>query len=326
MRRTAHFGTGCLCHLISGRHRTNLTPVGNSTKRNDAVPYDFGVPQRLGREATGGLRRIHETIARDLEQVLGTLFEHDVRGSVVSLEQTRYQQFIDALPARTYHGIVSSDALAGDCAVLLPGATALRFVDRLLGTSAGPERNLTIVDACLIEDYLPRLLGAITAAFDPYHPLGLSFNRSELNNQLVKLVPGDDVVVILEMLFTFGDDDITLIMCYPQDAIVPILASLSDMEREATAEALVRSSPMRRSILRVPIPVTVALPSTFMSAGDVSALAVGDILQTGIGADTAPVLSIAGRPALVVRPTIRRNRLACAVVGEPSNATKGLLQ
>lgn len=289
------------------------------------APYDFGVPQRLGREAAGGLRRIHESIARDLEQVLGALFEHDVRGSVVSLEQTRYQQFIDSLPARTYHGIVSSDALDGDCAILLPGATALRLVDCMLRTTKGPERNLTIVDACLIEDYLPRILDVMTAAFRPYHPLGLEFARSELNNQLVKLVPGEDAVVVLELLFTFGDDDITIIICYPQEAIVPILASLSDLEREATAEALVRSSPIRRSILRVPIPVTVALPTTTIAAGDISALKVGDVLQTGIDADTAPMLMIAGRPTLIVRPTVRRNRLACAVVGEPSSSTKGLL-
>lgn len=293
--------------------------------RTDVVPYDFGVPQRLGREATGGLRRIHETVARDLEQVLGSLFEHDVRGSVVSLEQTRYQQFIDGLPAHTYHGIVSSDALDGDCAVLLPGATALRLVDCLLSTPKGPERHLTIVDAYLIEDYLPQILRVITAAFDPYHPLGFEFSRSELNNQLVKLVPGDDVVVILELLFTFGDDDITIVICYPQEAIVPILASLSDLEREATAEALVRSSPIRRSILRVPIPVTVALPTTTLTAGDVSSLRVGDVLQTGIAAETAPMLMIAGRPALTVRPTVRRNRVACAVVGEPSSSMKGLL-
>ncbi len=293
--------------------------------RTDVVPYDFGVPQRLSREATGGLRRIHETVARDLEQVLGALFEHDVRGSVVSLEQTRYQQFIDGLPPRTYHGIVSSDVLDGECAVLLPGATALRLVDCLLRTPKGPERNLTIVDACLIEDYLPKILKVITAAFDPYHPLGFKFAHSELNNQLVKLVPGDEVVVILELLFTFGDDDITIVICYPQEAIVPILASLSDLEREATAEALVRSSPIRRSILRVPIPVTVALPTTTMSAGDVSSLKVGDVLQTGIDADTAPMLMIGGRPTLIVRPTVRRNRLACSVVGEPESSTKGLL-
>jgi flagellar motor switch protein FliM len=195
----------------------------------------------------------------------------------------------------------------------------------MLRTPKGPERNLTIVDACLIEDYLPRILDVVTAAFRPYHPLGLEFARSELNNQLVKLVPGDDAVVVLELLFTFGDDDITIVICYPQEAIVPILASLSDLEREATAEALVRSSPMRRSILRVPIPVTVALPATTISAGDISALKVGDVLQTGIDADTAPMLMIAGRPTLIVRPTVRRNRLACAVVGEPSSSTKGLL-
>lgn len=294
--------------------------------RTDVVPYDFGVPQRMGREATGGLRRIHETIARDLEQVFGTLFEADVRGSVVNLEQTRYQNFIDGLPARTYHGIMSSDALAGDCLVLLPGSTSLRIVDQLLQTPAGPERGLTIVDACLIEDYLPRVLHAITAAFDPYHPLGLQFTRSELNSQLVKLVQGEDVVVMLEMLFTFGDDDITLMLCYPQEAIVPILDSLTDLEREATNEALIRSSPIRRSILKVPLPVTVALPPSKIDAGSISTLQVGDVLQTGIAADESPLLSIAGRPALTVRPTVRRNRLACVVVGEPNDATKGLLQ
>lgn len=287
------------------------------------VPYDFGVPQRLGREATAGLRRIHEQIARDLEQVLGQLFEHDVRGTLVSLEQTRYQRFIDGLPS-SYHGIVSSDALAGDCSVVLPGSAPLQIVDRLLNADAGPERPLTLVDARLIEDYLPKLLRVIAAAFDPYHPLGLAFDSSELNNQMVKLVPGDDVVVILELEFVFGESQITIILCYPQEAIVPILASLSDLERAATAEALSRRSPIRRSILRVPIPVTVALPQTTMSAVDVSHLKVGDVLQTGIAADKPPMLSIAGRPVLSVRPTVRRNRVACAVLGEAPDLDKGL--
>ncbi len=302
---------------------TTLPSVGLSTNSRDVVPYDFGVPQRLGREATAGLRRIHEAVARDLELVLGQVFEHDVRGSVVSLEQTRYQQFIDRLPARAYHAVVSSDALAGDLAVVLPGPTALRLVDCLLQAPSGPERNLTIVDARLIEDYLPRILQTVSAAFQAYHPLGLTLVQSELNNQMVKLVPGDDVVVIIEMLFTFGEDDVTLVLCYPQKAIVPILASLTDMEREVTEEALHRSSPIRRSILRVPVPVTVQLPPTLMTAGDLDSLKVGDVLQTGISADSPPLLTIDGRPALAVRPITIRNRLGCSVVGEAPESTKG---
>lgn len=289
----------------------------------EVVPYDFGVPQRLSREAASGLRRIHEVLSRDLEHDLGTVFDCDVRGTVVTLDQARYQHFVDRIPGRAYHAVLSSEELDGDVQFVVPDTTALRLVDRLLQTQNGPERNLTIVDARLIEDYLPTLLEAVAAAYRPYYPVVMEFSRSDLNGQLVKLVPDDEVVVVLELLFTIGDDDITLVFCYPQKSIVPILATLSDMERAATAEAITRSSPIRRSILRVPIRTTVALPPTWLPAGAVDQLKVGDVLQTGIAADVAPMLTIAGRPALRVRPTTRRNRLACAVVGEADPNGKG---
>lgn len=306
--------------------RTNLSPVGlKQQSTSEVTPYDFGVPQRLSRDAASGLRRIHELLARDLEHVLGEVFDNDLRGSVVTLDQSRYRNFMDGLPGRAFHAVLTADALDGDIQLVIPDTTALHLVDRLLQTSAGPERNLTMVDARLIENYLPNLLRAATGAFEPYHPVDFTFVASELNGQLVKLVPDDEVVVILELLFTFGDHDVTIILCYPQKAIVPILASLSAMEREATAEAITRSSPIRRSILRVALEVTVQLPPTWLPAGAVNELRVGDVLQTGIAADTPPMLTIAGRPALRVRPTTRRNRLACAVVGEADPTGRGLV-
>ena len=55
---------------------------------------------------------------------------------------------------------------------------------------------------------------------------------------------------------------------------------------------------------------------------DVDGLAVGDVLQTGVSADTPPVLTVAGRPALRVRPVVRRNRAACAVVGRANETNR----
>lgn len=298
--------------------------MGFQGENRDVALYDFGVPQRLGRDAISGLRRIHADVARDLEQLLSSVFEADVRGTVVSLDQTRYQNFIDDLPTKAYHGIVGSDALAGEFEIVLPGRTALRVVDQLLGAPAtDSDRALTVIDSHLIEDLMPKVLRATAGAYDPYFPLQFEFARSEINNQLVKLVPGDDIVVIIELLFTLGDDDLALTICYPQKAITPILASLSDIEQAAASEALSRSSPIRRNILRVPVPVIVQLPSTWLSPVEVDQLKVGDVLQTGVPADTPPVLTIAGRPALRVRPTTRRTRVACAVVG-PATESPGV--
>ncbi len=304
---------------------TNLPPVGVSQQTSEAVPYDFGVPQRLSKEAASGLRRIHELLSRDLEHVLGDTFDNDHRGTVVTLDQSRYRTFVDGLPARAFHAVLSSDELDGDVQLVIPDSTALRLVDRLLQTNDGPDRNLTVVDARLLEEYLPAVVDAINSAYEPYHPVDLRFTVSELNGQLVKLAPDDEVVVVLELLFTFGDHDVTILACYPQKALAPILASLSAMEQEATDEAMTRSSPIRRSILRVPIEITVQLPSTWLPAGDVDQLKVGDVLQTGIAADTPPTLTIAGRPALLVRPTTARNRLACTVVGQADPNQRGFV-
>ena len=72
----------------------------------------------------------------------------------------------------------------------------------------------------------------------PYFLLTLEFARSEVNNQLVKPVPGDDIVVIIELLFTLGDDDLAITLCYPQKAITPILTSLSTSSRLRRARRL----------------------------------------------------------------------------------------
>ena len=215
--------------------RPSLPIVGFREDTSDVVLYDFGVPQRLGREAVAGLRRIHADVARDLEHVLSGVFESDIRGSVVALEQTRYQSFIDdlpdpRLPCRSSPPTNSPATSRSSC----PVRTGLRLVDQILGTPATGDRALTVVDARLIEDSRsPRSSAPMSSAFEPYHPLRLAFNRSELNNQFVKLVPGDDVVVVIELLFTVGDDDLSVTVCYPQKAIVPILASLSDIENAA---------------------------------------------------------------------------------------------
>lgn len=290
----------------------------------DAAPYDFGVPQRLGREAIAGLRRIHADVARDLEYLLSGVFGSDVRGSIVALEQTRYQNFIDDLAPQALHAIIGSEALAGDFKIVLPGRTGLRLVDKILGTESTEERPLTKVDASLIEDLIPQIVGTISTAFDAYHPLGASINRTELDSQLVKLVPGDDVVVVIELLFTVDDDDLSVTICYPQKAVVPILSSLNAIEQHATDKALNTASPIRGTMLRVPIEVRVQLPSAWMSAESLHSLKVGDVLQTGIAAETAPILSIAGRPALSVRPTTRLRKVACVVVGTVPDASRSL--
>ena len=76
----------------------------------------------------------------------------------------------------------------------------------------------------------------------------------------------------------------------------------------------------------VPVTVAVQLPSTWLPAVAVNSLKVGEVLQTGIAADTAPVLTIAGRAALRVRSTTRRRRVACTVVGPVSDTKSGSLR
>ncbi|MFQ5558025.1 MAG: FliM/FliN family flagellar motor switch protein [Acidimicrobiales bacterium] len=283
------------------------------------------MPNRLSREATSGLRRIHEGASRDLELVLGDLFESDVRGSVVAVEQARYSRFIDRLPSRAYHAVFAARGLDGDVQLVLGGNTALAIIDRVLRREGRSDRGLTLVDQHLLVDLAPSLMRSIEEALRPHCAVELSLVRSELNAQLVKLLPGDDVVVVVELLFTIGDHDLTIVVAYPHTALEPLLAALSAAEQAATQAAMTKSTPIRRSILRVPIPVTVRLPSMWLPASEVRELAVGDVLQTGVAVDTPPVLTIDGRPALSVLTTSHRSRLACVVVGRygSKRATKG---
>jgi len=286
----------------------------NTTPTDVVDLYDFAVPHRLGRDATAGLRRLHETMARDFEHTLGALSGSEVRGTVVSIEQMRYERFVDRHPGRAFHAVLDSRGF--DCGVdfLLPAPTARCVVGNILNTDGGPERPITMVDAHLVEAILPDLVEAADSAICFHHESGLRVNRFELNGKAVKLVTPNDIVIVVELQFSVDEDTLVFIICYPQEPVMPLLASLSDMEREATTAAM-KASPIGDCVQRVAIPISIRLPAAKIQAEALNSLSVGDILQTGVRVDSAPLLVINDRPALKVRTTPRGSRLACAVTG-----------
>lgn len=253
-------------------------------------------------------------MAHDFEHSLGAFAGGEVRGTVVSVEQMRYQRFVDRHQGRAFHAVL--EARGFDCGVdlLMPAATARLMVGRILGTDSGPERPVTIVDAHLVEAVLPELVEAMDSAIRFHHESDLRFNRFELNGKAVKLVTPDDIVIVVETQFSVEDETFAFIMCYPQEPLMPLLASLSDMEREASTAAM-NKSPVGDCVQRVAIPISIRLPSARIQAAELNDLSVGDILQTGVSAQAEPLLVIDGRPILRVRTVPRAARLTCAVTG-----------
>ena len=286
----------------------NTTPTG-------AVDlYDFAVPHRLGRDATAGLRRLHETMARDFEHTLGAFSGSEVRGTIVSVEQMRYERFVDRYPGRTFHAVLDSRGFDCNLDLLMPAPTARLMVGNVLNTDGGPDRPITTVDAHLVEGVLPDLVEAIDSAISFHHKSDLRFDRFELNGKAVKLVTPDDIVILVEAQFAVADDTFVFILCYPQEPMMPLLAALSDMEREATTAAM-NSSPIGDCVQRVVIPISIRLPASRIQAAELNSLRVGDVLQTGVSVDATPLLVINEHPTLRVRTVPRANHMACAVTG-----------
>ena len=302
--------------------------MGVEAIADQPAPYDFGVSSRLSREAVVGLKRIHATAADELEVLLSRSFGEDIRVSNVHVTQVRYEQFVAAAPLGSYHFLMGSESLGGQFqAAFDPDSTAKMLALVFGSESVTNNRELSLVDARVLDSRVGLFVEALNRSFAPYFQLGLASLRSMINPKQVKIIDDNETVVQAELHFAVGvsKTEFCLRICYPQDDVTPVLVALSDVERASATEALHRSTPIQQSLMRVKLPVSVQLPTWVMNAESVESLAVGDVVRNGIPTTTPPRLCIADKPLLDVNTFAIGQRIAAEVLhihhtGTPNHA------
>jgi len=250
--------------------------------------YDFKRPERVSKEQMRAFQVLHESFSREFGAALSSMLRNIVEVKLISVDQLTYSEFVFSLENPTCFNLLESAGLEGHVILDLNPSIIFPIIDRLLGGGRNlrqnaPPRPLTEIELRLATRITKLAMKTLTNAWSSIVDLGLRVSQIESNPQLVQIVPPNEVIVLVSFEVTMGDIRGIMNLCVPYNVIEPLSSKLSsdtwssytkqddDPEHQRLLEASVKSAEVE---------MVVNLATTSLTTGEVSNLAVGDVIMT----------------------------------------------
>lgn len=294
--------------------------------REKVTPYDFKRPERVGKEQMRALQTLHEGFGRNFAAGLSAMLRSMVEVKLTSVDQLTYSEFIFSLENPTCFNLLKADPLEGNLILDINPSILYPIIDRLLGGgregTALARRPLTEIELRLVSRITNLFLEELRHAWENVLSLDLEVIRVESNPQLAQIVPPNEVVVLISFELAIGDVRGMMNLCIPYNAIERISGKLSANSwvtygrRAATPETMESISQNLRSSL---VAIDVRLATTRITAGELLALRVGDIITTNKDIRSPLLVNVEGVPKFRASPGAFKNHKAIQVVDTIQN-------
>lgn len=272
--------------------------------------YDFKRPERVSKEQMRALQALHEGFSREFGAALSGMLRNIVEVKLISVDQLTYSEFVFSLENPTCFNLLQSEGLDGSLILDLNPSIIFPIVDRLLGGGKDvhysiPRRALTEIELRLVSRIMDLAMRGLEHAWSNVCNLKLQVSQVESNPQLVQIVPPNEVIVLVSFEITMGEVRGVMNLCIPFNTIEPLAGTLAS----ETWSAYTRKAADPRQKLNLETGISGAsvemvanLARTRLTAGEVSNLAVGDVIMTEKDQNEELEICIEDRPLFTARP------------------------
>jgi flagellar motor switch protein FliM len=151
--------------------------------------------------------------------------------SAFSIDMIKFGEFMRALPVPTSLHIFKAEPLRGHAIIVIETKLVFNLVDSFFGGSGRgyikvEGRDFTPIESRLIIKVIKLALDDLERAWNPVHPLTLSYVRGETNPQFASVVAPTEVVLVVKFEVELEQTVGTLIICLPYSTIEPIRSKL----------------------------------------------------------------------------------------------------
>jgi flagellar motor switch protein FliM len=266
--------------------------------------YDFRRPHRVSKERLRTLEAMYERMAKSLEGWLISRARGQVELRLQSVEQFAFGEFVMSLPAPCASYVFDVRHSGGAQGVVDIGHEFAYFlIDRLFGgtgQTAMPGRTLSPVERLAVRTVAERACQLLEEIWHDHVPLDLAVTGFESSPEILQAANRDDPVLVANIEVAAGGASSLLLICLPFGVLEKFFQGGSqrrvggvaggDAERE---EARARTE---RALRATPVTVSARLPDFRLTLRDLSALAPGQVLDTGIARDAELTVMVGGQP------------------------------
>lgn len=266
--------------------------------------YDFRRPHRISKERLRTLEAMYERMVKSLEGWLIGRVRGGIEMRLQSVEQFTFGEFTLSLPTPCATYIFDIKNTGGVQGVIDVGHEFAYFVvDRFFGGGSMttlPNRALSPVERMTVRLVAERAVQFLEEIWMDHVPLELNINGFESSPEILQIANREDPVLVANVEVIAGQASSLLLICLPFTVLEKFFQGSgnkrvgtitgTDAERE---EARLRTETALRA---TPVTVSARLPRFQMSLRDLSQLAPGQVLTTGIPRDAELSVLIGGKP------------------------------
>lgn len=275
---------------LLGSSPGKLTPKGGSPI--DVQVYDFRRPARVSKERLRTLEAMYERLVKNLEAWVISRVRGQIEVRLQSVEQFSFGEFTLSLPTPC-SSFVFEIAETGQKGVIDIGPEfGFYVIDRVFGGTGQatlPNRSLTPIERMAIRTVAERVAQLTEEIWQDHVPMSLNVTGFESSPEILQVANREDPVLVANVEITAANQSSLMLICLPFAVLDKFFTSSgqqrlallhsSDAEREA---ARLKSE---NALREMRVPISVRLPQFDMSLGDLTKLAVGGVIPTGIPKD-----------------------------------------
>lgn len=173
-----------------------------SAANGGAVPFDFRRLDRIPKSQVSAIHLLHETFISNLSSSLSVYLRSFVSGSLISVEQLPYSDFVEALPTPTCMVYLNMDPYQGQALIEVSPTLVAPILELVLGgggkAKTSLDREITEVEKNLLDGFFHIVTQDLRETWKPVDTLSFAMGAIETSPQLSgRFVPTEAVVAVV---------------------------------------------------------------------------------------------------------------------------------
>lgn len=274
------------------------------------VSFDLANQDRIIRGRMPVLEIVNDRFARLATNALANAMRKRVDLNPISIDMSKFGDFMRSLPVPTSINIFKMDPLRGNALLVVDSRLVFALVENFFG-GAGSQpkvegRDFTPIEQAIVDRVVKIALSNMEDAWRPVHEVHIELTRSEINPQFAAIVPPSDVVIVVTFEVELENAIGSLICCLPYATLEPIRSKLHasfQSERLEVDHAWIAR--FKERLLETPVELVIELGQTKITGRQLLNLEIGDILlldtdtERLLGAEIEGVRKFYGLPGVV---------------------------
>jgi flagellar motor switch protein FliM len=304
--------------LTGGEIETETTDAGDDS---GIISFDLANQDRIIRGRMPVLEIVNDRFARLSSNSLANNMRKKVDVNPVSIDMSKFGDFMRSLPVPTSINIFKIEPLRGNAILVVDTRLVFALVENFFGgQGTQPKiegRDFTPIEQSVIERVVKIFLNAMEQAWTPVHDVRIELQRMEINPQFASIVPPSDVVVVISMEVELENAIGSLIFCLPYSTIEPIRSKLyASFQSERLEVDHAWLSRFKERLMEIPVELVVPLGRTTLTGRQLLNLDIGDILLLDTDTDQSLEVKIQGVDKFYCLPGFVKANRAFQVVKE----------